>query len=205
MGNHAAACSMQSQACQMVCHVVLQEEFWTWATNKTSFEALVTPRGLLVVPYRQKGFLGGSSPTCFGIPSAPAGNVSRHMSALHGHEGPTLTSEWMRVASQCVVALRATWQYFGRPGVHRRTKRRGRRLLWPICYFLEHHKALAEHMVKCSSFRLWWSKQVDQAEGQAAILAREQRNHIVSKLHSIMRPFLLQRIEVAIASALLVL
>ena len=47
-----------------------------------------------------------------------------------------------------------------------------------------------------SLFESWFDfSGVDQEEGQAAIVAQEQRNHVVSKLHSILRPFLLRRIK----------
>lgn len=55
------------------------------------------------------------------------------------------------------------------------------------------------HVKALKTFNAWLYTVVDQAEAQA-ILAQEQRNHQVSLLHSIRRPFLLRRIEVAIAS-----
>ncbi len=63
--------------------------------------------------------------------------------------------------------------------------------LWSLLNFL-----LPDLFKDLSLFESWFDfSSVGLDEGQAAIVAQEQRNHVVTKLHSILRPFLLRRIK----------
>ena len=48
---------------------------------------------------------------------------------------------------------------------------------------------------KAESGRCAQTPQVGEAEGQEAIVAKEQQSQVVSKLHGLLQPFLLRRIK----------
>ena len=55
---------------------------------------------------------------------------------------------------------------------------------------------------KAESGRCAQTLQVGEAEGQEAIVAKEQQSQVVSKLHGLLRPFLLRRIKSDVEASL---
>lgn len=63
--------------------------------------------------------------------------------------------------------------------------------LWSILNFI-----LPDTFSELDAFEKWFDfSQVGQVQGQEALVAAEQRDRVVSKLHSILRPFFLRRLK----------